>query len=134
MRFLNRLMNMSMLRVAALAAVVGLAAGLPVASQIFLLPNNTAVVGHLNGASGPPVGTGCTIAAGSTDFAGTCTTTTTSGSIAFAGAFTTAPACLLVDSTGTPVAVYATTTTQITLTTVTSAHVLFWTCFGRVGG
>lgn len=147
MRFLNKFGSMARnaviaaslfpskgMRLVGLAAVIGLCAGLPVASQVFFLPNNAAVIGHLNGSSGPPVGTGCTMVAGSTDFAGSCTTSATSGSIAFAAAYTAAPSCLVVDATATPVAVYTTTTTQITLTTVTSAHVLYWTCIGKVGG
>lgn len=132
MRFWNKLGSLG--RMVALAAVAGLCAGLPVASQVFFLPNNAAVSGHLNNAGGPPVGTGCTIAAGSSDFSGSCLTTATSGSIVFAAAYLTAPDCVLVDRDATPVAVYASTVSQITLTTVTSGHNLYWICAGRVGG
>lgn len=84
----------------------------------------------------PPVGTGCTIAAGSSDTDGSCTTSAASGSIAFAATYTVAPSCLLIDATSAatvPQVTYTTTATQITLTTVTSAHVLFWHCGGKNG-
>lgn len=105
------------------------------AQQSFVLPDGTSATGHLNAGGPPPVGTGCTIAALSTDAAGTCTTTAAAGTIVFARAFaTTAPRCVVVDATATPLIVYTTTTTQITLTTVTSGHVLYWVCFGAQGG
>lgn len=104
-------------------------------AQGFSLPHNSAITGHLiTSQAAPPVGTGCTIVAGSTDLDGSCTTSATSGSIAFATAFVSAPFCIVQDSTATPVFVYTTTTAQITLTTVTSAHVLFWHCAAKVGG
>jgi len=105
-----------------------------VIAQGFNLQNNTSVLGHLLVAAGPtgqpPVGVGCTIVAGSTDQAGACLTTATSGSITFAQPFAVAPFCTVTDRTATPVAVYSVSTTAITLTTVTSAHNLIWNCWG----
>jgi hypothetical protein len=80
-------------------------------AQGFTLPNNSVAQGHLlaspvPGAAGLPVGASCTIAAGSSDSIGACTTT---------NAFTVSA-------------------TAITLGTVTSAHLLQWICIGNVGG
>lgn len=86
---------------------------------------------------GVPTLTGCTIVAGSTDTAGECTATATSGSIAFSRAFLTAPTCIVYDKAATSTVsmpVYTTTTAQITLTTIISGHGLVWTCFGKIGG
>lgn len=129
---LKKLLNIPRL----LFALAALALAMPIdaKAQGFLLPDGSTALGHLNASGPPPVGTGCTIAALSTDAAGTCTTSAASGTIVFARAFTVAPRCVVVDATATPLAVYTTTTTQITLTTVTSAHVLYWVCFGTQGG
>lgn len=112
----------------AIMALLTFSVSQPVAQFIL---TNPVVVGMINSQSALPIGTGCTIAAGSTDLAGSCTTSSTSGSIAFATAKQVAPSCIVQDSTATPVFVYTTTTAQITLTTVTSAHVLFWLCIGK---
>lgn len=120
--------------VLAIAFVLALGAA-PIVAQSVFLPSNVGLIGHIiAGAPSAPVGTGCTIVAGSSDTAGECLTTATSGTIVFAQAFTSAPTCIVVDRTATPVAVYATTTTQITLTTVTSAHNLSWNCWAKIGG
>jgi hypothetical protein len=102
----------------------------------FTLPNNSVYQGHLNAApvAAAPAGSGCTIAAGSTDTDGSCTTTATSGSITFAVAFNQAPFCSVTDQTATPTAVISVSATAITLTTVVSAHVLNWHCTGKNGG
>ncbi len=105
----------------------------PVAYAQTVLQDGSVVSGHLTSASPPPVGVGCTIAAGSTDMAGACLTTATSGTITFAKPFATAPVCLVVDITATPVIVYTISTTAITLGTVTSAHQLRWFCMGNAG-
>lgn len=125
---------MTALRSLAVLAVALALAPSDVKAQGVLLPDGSTVIGHMNIAGSPPVGTGCTIASGSTDTFGRCLTTAAAGSIAFARAYVTAPACIVQDSTGTPLNVYTTTTTQITLTTVTAAHVLYWICFGFLGG
>lgn len=125
--------RLTFLAIAVFVAAAMAMVPLPTSAQ-FIIPDGTNLGGHLNAQGNVPVGTNCTIAAGSTDTAGSCTTTNTSGSIAFARAFTAAPTCLLVDSTATPVAVYTTTTAQITLTSVTNAHVLFWFCIGKGPG
>ena len=71
---------------------------------------------------------------GSTDMAGACLTTSTSGTITFATAFLNAPFCTVTDRTATPVAVYSVSTTAITLATITSAHNLSWVCTGNKSG
>lgn len=97
------------------------------------LQDGAAFLGHAVVSGAPPVGTGCTITAGSTDMAGSCLTTAAAGSIAFSKAFATLPWCILQDGTATPLTVYVTTVAQITLTTVTSGHTLYWICLGRTG-
>lgn len=123
-------------RLAARVLAVALAIT-PVAAfaQGYPLPNNTAAQGHIiAGCTAAPVLTGGTLVGGSCDTAGEFTSSATSGTLVFATAFLTKPTCLVVDATGTPIAVYATTTSQITLTTLTSAHNYFYTCFAKVGG
>lgn len=134
--FLKRLVGTTPRRLAlAVLAAASIGLSLPsVRAQVLYLPDGTGLIGHLIGASPAPVGTGCTIAAGSTDAFGRCVTSATSGSIAFFRAYAAAPFCVVQDGTATPVTVYTTTTAQITLTTVTSAHTLYWACFGAVGG
>ena len=123
-------------RGAAIAALLGWSS-VSALAQGFVIPNNAQLSGHLNGAGVPPVGTGCTIAAGSTDTAGSCTASAASGSIAFANAYAQAPNCLVTDGSATSTVsmpVYTTTTAQITLTTIISTHVLYWFCVGKPGG
>lgn len=109
-----------------------------VIAQVFTLPNNTQLLGHLiSGAATPPVGTGCTIIAGSSDTDGECTTSATSGTIVFGAAYVSAPSCTVTDKSATSTVsmpVYTTTTTQITLTTIISAHGLVWHCAAKIGG
>lgn len=131
------------IRAIAISAALALfCAGGFVVAQVVSLPHNVTVLGHLNSgqntvgtATGAaPVGTGCTITAGSTDTVGACVATAASGSIAFNTAYLASPLCTLVDTAATPIAVYSVTTAQITLTTITSGHAYVWTCFGKVGG
>lgn len=110
------------------AAVMFIASNAQLIAQAFTLPAGATYTNMLVSAGNPPVGTGCTITAGSTDGRGSCLTTATSGSIAFGRTYSTAPECVIVDRTATPVAVYSVSTTAITLTTVTSAHNLSWYC------
>lgn len=98
-------------------------------AQSFTFPPGTVLQGMMSGQGKSPVATGCTLVAGSTDADGTCTTTTTSGAIVFAKTdAVNPPFCIVSDGTATPVAVYTVTAQQITLTTVTSAHVLRYHC------
>lgn len=109
-------------------------------AQGFTLPNNSVAQGHLlaspvPGAAGLPVGVSCTIAAGSSDSIGACTTTSTSGSVTFGTAFNTAPRCVITDLTANAATnAFTVSATAITLGTVTSAHLLQWICIGNVGG
>jgi len=105
-------------------------------AQSFNLPNNSTVTGHLvAGGGNPPVGTTCTMAAGSTDSFGACTTTSTSGAITFNVPWITAPNCSVTDSTANAATnAYTVSTTAITLGTVTSGHLLQYICIGKVGG
>ena len=116
------------------ALALATAGALGAVAQGFTFPGGTQVLGMFSYAGKPPVGVGCTIGAGSSDAAGTCLTTATSGSITFGTAKTVAPSCIVVDRTATPVAVYSVSTTAITLSTVTSAHNLVWSCSGNAGG
>lgn len=114
-----------------IAALLALAS--PAFAQSVALPPNSVVQGMLGVAGKAPTVTGCTIRAGSTDFAGECTGTTTSGTIVFGTPLVGVPFCQVVDATATPTAVYATTNLQITLTTIVSAHVYHWDCKAQSG-
>jgi hypothetical protein len=118
------------------ASIAAMLAATPLHAAQFNLPS-PAGIGHTESYGAAPVGTGCTIVAGSTDTDGECTTSAASGSIAFATAYASAPSCIVVDKTSAatvPQVTYTTTTAQITLTTVTSGHGLVWHCSGKVGG
>jgi hypothetical protein len=117
------------LRAIALAGVFALlATTAAVYSQAFTLPAGTTFTNMMVSQGSAPTGTGCTIVAGSTDGSGACLTTATSGSISFSRTYSSAPNCIVVDRTATPVAVYSVTTIAIVLATVTSAHNLTWRC------
>lgn len=117
------------LRAAALAGLFALAvSGVSVVAQSFVLPAGTSFANMLVPGGAPPVGTGCTIVAGSTDASGACLTTATSGSIAFSRTYSSIPVCLIVDRTATPTAVYSVAAGAITLTTIVAAHNLTWDC------
>lgn len=112
--------------------------GLAVAQGAFIVPNSAIVVGHLNfspvfGAPGLPVGTTCTITAGSTDTFGSCAASAGTATITFGTSWGVAPRCILLDSTATPVGAYTVSATAITVSATTNAHVLFWFCGGNVG-
>jgi hypothetical protein len=105
----------------------------------FTLPNNSVYQGHLNAApiNVAPTGSGCTIAAGSTDTDFSCTASAASGSITFATAWNVAPFCTITDASATSTVsmpVYSVSTTAITLTTIISTHVLYGHCTGKNGG
>jgi hypothetical protein len=122
----------------AFAVALALAAFAPDANaQGFTLPDGSAIQGHVKamGAPGaaPPTAAGCTIGAGSTDFAGSCVTSASSGSITFQRTFATAPSCLITDATATSTVsmpVYTVSATAITLSTIITAHTLFYVCVG----
>lgn len=127
----------------ACALAIGIAGigGSLYAQQGFTTISNLIVLGHFfNGGSGTaavPVGSSCTIVSGSSDTDGSCATTGASGSITFAVAYATAPFCSVVDATATSTVsmpVYTVSTTVITLSTIITAHTLFWHCAARVGG
>lgn len=106
-------------------------------AQGFTLPDGSAMQGHIKAmpqiGAAPPVAVGCTIGATSTDFAGTCVTSSTSGSITFARTWGAAPFCLITDASAvsaTSMPVYTVSATAITLTTVITAHTLFYLCMG----
>lgn len=125
------------MRAALLAASLMFAPVLALAQTPQVQLPNPVGVGKVQAQAGIPTLTGCTIVAGSSDTAGECTTTATSGTIVFSQAYLTAPSCLVIDKTSAatvPQVTYTTTASQITLTTVTSAHVLVWQCMGKIGG
>jgi hypothetical protein len=101
----------------------------------FTLPNNSVYQGHFNSAPAglPPSTSNCTIAAGSTDTDGSCTSTSGAPVVTFAVAWNKAPWCLVQDSSATPAVVYTLSTTAITITG-TTAHVYYWHCAGQTGG
>lgn len=125
-------------RLAALAVALALAVSPGVAFAAgFTLPDNSSIQGHINalGAAGatPPTAAGCTIGAGSTDVAGTCVTSGASGSITFQRSFVAAPSCLVVDASATSTVsmpVYTVSATAITLSTIITAHTLYYLCIG----
>lgn len=120
----------------AVAAFAGAIGGIAY-SQGFVIPANTPFIGHYI-AQGPiPVGAGCTIQASATDTDGQCTTSAASGSITFGTPFAAAPFCMVVDASATSTVsmpVYTVSTTAITLTTIITAHTLFWHCAAKAGG
>lgn len=134
--FLKRMLDYAggMVSGIAFAGMIGLA----VAQGAFIIPTGAISVGHLNfspipGAAGLPVGTTCTILAGSSDTFGSCTAGAGTATITFGTTWGVAPHCLLLDSTATPVGAYNVTATAINVTATTNAHVLFWFCGGNVG-
>ena len=106
-------------------------------AQGFSLPDGSTIQGHIKavpqaGAT-PPTAVGCTIGAASTDFAGSCVTSASSGSITFSRTWGAAPSCLITDSTATSTVsmpVYTVSATAITLSTIITAHTLFYICMG----
>ena len=71
------------------------------------------------------------------DTAGNCTSSSTSGTITFFKAFASAPSCIVVDSTSAatvPQLTYTVSVTAITISTMTSAHVINWVCVAKLGG
>lgn len=137
-RFFDKLNSVPRVLVAALVLAIGVNT-YSIAQQFVF--NNPVIVGHfINGGSGTalqPVGTGCTIAAGSADTDGSCTASAASGSIVFATAFSTPPFCVIADQSATSTVsmpVYSVSASTITLTTIISTHVLNWHCAARVGG
>lgn len=103
--------------------------------QGYPLPNNTVLQGHLIASCAvPPTLTGGTLTANSCDSAGEFTAAAASGTLVFGSAFISKPSCVLVDQTATPIAVFATTPTQLTLTTITSGHLYSYKCDAKIGG
>lgn len=128
----------SVFRMLALVALLAPAAAF---AQGFTLPDGSVQAGHLAAAPAPgktsPVGVGCTIVAGATDTAGTCTASAASGSITFATAFNSAPTCSVWDQAATSTVsmpVYTVSASAITLSTIISTHVLGWLCLAKTGG
>lgn len=120
--------------IAALAALA--LAFAPFAAVAQQLQDGAVIAGHLVVAGPPPTTTTCTLAAGSTDTAGSCATTATSAAVTFAKPFLTAPLCGVWDATSvsaTSMPIWTVSTTAITLSTVISAHTLFWICIGKSG-
>jgi hypothetical protein len=111
----------------------------PVKAQS-VLQDGTAVAGHLvtspPPAGGPPVGTSCTMVAGSTDTMGQCAATATSAvAVIFNKPFAKAPFCVVLDHTtasGNALVTEPTTTTFVMGTTV-SGDKISWHCEGQVG-
>jgi hypothetical protein len=100
------------------------------------LQDGTSVNGHLVVTGVPPTTTSCTLAAGSSDTAGSCATTSTSAAITFAKPYAIAPFCGVWDATSvsaTSMPIWTVSTTAITLSTVISAHTLYWFCIGKSG-
>jgi len=122
-------------------ALIGLqCANLFAQNPVFTLYNPT-LIGHMvsfgSGSAAVPVGTNCTIAAGSSDYAGSCATTSTTAAITFAIPFNVAPTCLVTDASATSTVsmpVYTLSASAITLSTVINAHNLQWLCVGKQGG
>lgn len=107
-------------------------------AQAFYIPTGAIQVGHLNsspiaGAAGLPVGTTCTILAGSSDTSGSCTASAGTATITFGTTWGVAPKCIVQDSTATPLNVFTVSATAITVSATTNAHVLTWLCIGNVG-
>lgn len=95
-------------------------------------------LGHIVSTNGipAPTTTTCTLVAGSTDVAGECSATATSGvAVAFGKAFVTRPFCTITDSvTATGINLAAgPTTTGFTLGTTASGDKIRWTCMGQQG-
>lgn len=123
------------LYLAAIAILIGLAS--PAFSQGFIIPDGSTIQGHIKAApqpGPPPVAVGCTLVAGSTDFAGTCTASAASGSITFSRTYGSAPTCIVWDQAATSTVsmpVYSVSPTAITLITIISTHLLGYMCMGQ---
>jgi hypothetical protein len=113
----------------ALGALGGLAYG-----QGYVLPSGATVQKQFftAAAGAPPTCTNCTIGAGSSDFMGSASVTSTGGVVlTFGTAFTNAPFCLASDNTtnegikGTP------STTGVTFTGGVTSDVIAWICVGH---
>src|SRR5215472_8021852 len=105
-----------------------------------ILPDGSVVLGHLNAAPGPsgppPTFTNCTAVVGSTDMAGECSATATSGVVvAFGKPYLTRPFCTITDSvTATGINLAAgPSTTGFTLGTTASGDKIRWVCIGQPG-
>jgi hypothetical protein len=124
----------------AAASFIALAwGGLAIAQQQGFSAINPILIGHFmnagSGSAAVPTYTNCALLGTPSDTDGACTTSSTSGAIIFAQAYATAPYCVVADASSTTVPpTYTTTTTQITLSTIITAHVLFWHCASRTGG
>jgi hypothetical protein len=115
----------------------GLCASVAIAQQ-FTIPDLATVIGHISylQPGAVPVGTTCTIAAGSTDAEGSCATTSTAAVVTFGRTWGVAPFCIVYDASAvsaTSMPVYTVSATAITLSTVITAHTLFWHCAGKTG-
>ena len=111
-----------------------------VSSKAAALEDGSVIAGHLAVGNppnyGPPTATGCTLNAASTDMAGSCAATATSGvAIAFSKAFASAPFCVVLDHTTASGNALATepTTTGFTMGTTVSGDKISWVCLGRPG-
>ncbi len=115
----------------ALVAALALAPSLALA-QGFVATDGT-LNGHTKAAGLVPVAVGCTLTANSNDQAGLCTTSAASGSITFSRTWGVAPFCMIIDADATSTVsmpVYTVSATVITLTTIITAHKLFYWCVG----
>jgi hypothetical protein len=102
--------------------------------QGYLLPSGATVQSHFytNAEGTPPTCTNCTIATGSSDFAGAATVTTTGGVVlTFGTAFTNTPFCVASDNTTNEGIKGAPSTTGVTFTGGVTSDVLAWVCVGR---
>lgn len=118
-----------------LALLVFVLSPASVFAQGFTLPDGSQIQGHARiGQAVAVTGTNCTITAGSSDVAGSCTTTSTTATVTFGRTWGTAPTCLVVDTTSAggagTIPVYTVSATAMTFSTVVNAHILAWLCLG----
>lgn len=118
--------------VLAAAAILFLTFFSGVVAQITTLPASTGFINMMVAQGKPPVATGGTIGAGSTDAAGVFNASATSGTIAFVDPNTAQASCIVTDSSASPVIVYSMAAAQIVLTTIVSGHTYYYHCFKRV--
>ena len=100
------------------------------------LPAGASLGGHLIVGGVIPVGTTCTIVAGSTDTAGSCAATATSGvAVTFGTPFVSTPFCVVKDrTTASGDLLTAFTNTGFTMGTTVSADKIQWICLAAPGG
>lgn len=118
-------------------AIVVLLSGVGIVKAVENAGDGFQFLGHVTSVAltPPPLGTNCTIVAGSTDFFGSCAATATAAvAVAWGKVYNAAPRCVVLDQTtfsGNALAA-GPTTTGFTMGTTVVADKISWICVGGV--